>query len=229
MSEPSRRDIEREEMEMLLPWYVTGRLDAADLAKMEAYLAAHPEVARQLDLARTERDETVAANEALGLPSAGATARLMASLPAARPGWAAMRALRGGLQQVGDLLAAPTANAVRWAALAAAVLIAVQGVAIVSLLNERAGTYQTASGGPGGQEGGEGIALLVTFADDAKATAISQLLADLDGSIVDGPKAGGVYKIRLRTEDRSTAGREALMRRLAGRRDIVRAVLPSRD
>jgi anti-sigma factor RsiW len=225
MSEPSRRDIEREEMEMLLPWYVTGRLDAADLAKMEAYLARHPEVARQLDLARTERDETVAANEALGLPSAGATARLMASLPAARPGWAAMRALRGGLQQVGDLLAAPTANAVRWAALAAAVLIAVQGVAIVSLLNERAGTYQTASGG----QSGDGIALLVTFADDAKATAISQLLTDLDGSIVDGPKAGGVYKIRLRTEDRSTAGREALMRRLAGRRDIVRAVLPSRD
>jgi anti-sigma factor RsiW len=225
MSEPSRKDIEREEVEMLLPWYVTGRLDAADLAKMEAYLAAHPEVARQLDLARTERDETVAANEALGLPSAGATARLMASLPAARPGWAAMRALRGGLQQVGDLLAAPTANAVRWAALAAAVLIAVQGIAIVSLLNERAGTYQTASGG----QSGDGIALLVTFADDAKATAISQLLTDLDGSIVDGPKAGGVYKIRLRTEDRSTAGREALMRRLAGRRDIVRAVLPSRD
>jgi anti-sigma factor RsiW len=225
MNELSRGDIEREEMEMLLPWYVTGRLDAADLAKMEAYLAAHPEVARQLDLARTERDETVAANEALGLPSAGATARLMASLPAARPGWAAMRALRGGLQQVGDLLAAPTANAVRWAALAAAVLIAVQGIAIVSLLNERAGTYQTASGG----QSGDGIALLVTFADDAKATAISQLLTDLDGSIVDGPKAGGVYKIRLRTEDRSTAGREALMRRLAGRRDIVRAVLPSRD
>ena len=225
MSEPSRRDIEREEMEMLLPWYVTGRLDAADLAKVEAYLAAHPEVARQLDLARTERDETVAANEALGLPSAGATARLMASLPAARPGWAAMRALRGGLQQVGDLLAAPTANAVRWAALAAAVLIAVQGIAIVSLLNERAGTYQTASGG----QSGDGIALLVTFADDAKATAISQLLTDLDGSIVDGPKAGGVYKIRLRTEDRSPAGREVLMRRLAERRDIVRAVLPSRD
>ena len=225
MNELSRGDIEREEIEMLLPWYVTGRLDAADLAKMEAYLARHPEVARQLDLARTERDETVAANEALGLPSAGATARLMASLPAARPGWAAMRALRGGLQQVGDLLAAPTANAVRWAALAAAVLIAVQGIAIVSLLNERAGTYQTASGG----QSGDGIALLVTFADDAKATAISQLLTDLDGSIVDGPKAGGVYKIRLRTEDRSTAGREALMRRLAGRRDIVRAVLPSRD
>jgi len=225
MSEPSLKDMEREEIEMLLPWYVTGRLDAADLAKVEAYLAAHPEMAGQLVLAQAERDETVGANEALGVPSPAATERLLASLPAGRPGWAALRAVRSGLQQIGDLLAAPTANAVRWTALAAAVLIAVQGVTIVSLLHERAGTYQTASGGPAG----EGIAVLVTFADDAKATAISQLLSDLDASIVDGPKAGGVYKIRQRTEDRSAAARAALMQQLSERRDIVRAVLPSRD
>lgn len=210
---------------MLLPWYVTGRLDPADLVRVEAYLAAHPHVARQLDLARSERDETVAANEALGFPPAAATERLMATLPAARPGWAALRAVKGALQQVGDLFVAPTANAVRWAAVAAAVLLAVQAVAIVTLTSERSGTYQTASGG----QAGGGIAVLVTFADDAKATAISQLLSELDASVVDGPKAGGVYKIRLRTEDRSQAAREALVRRLAARRDIVRAVLPSRD
>ena len=55
------------------------------------------------------------------------------------------------------------------------------------------------------------------------------LLADFDATIVDGPKAGGLYKVRLRTEDRSKAAREALMRRLAERRDVVRAVLPSRE
>jgi anti-sigma factor RsiW len=225
MSEPSLKDIEREEIEMLLPWYVTGRLDAADLAKVEAYLAAHPEMTRHVDLARAEMDETVASNEALGFPAARAADRLMGSVPAARPGWAAVHALRGGLRQVRDLLVAPTATAVRLAALAAAVLVAVQAVAIVSLLKERERTYQTASGG----QSGEGIALLVTFAEDAKATDISQLLTEFDASIVDGPKAGGVYKIRLRTEDRSPAGREALVRRLAERRDIVRAVLPSRD
>jgi anti-sigma factor RsiW len=225
MNAQSVEDAEREEIEMLLPWYITGRLDPADLVKVEAYLATHPQVARQLDLARSERDETVAANEALGFPPAGATERLMAALPAARPGWAALRAVKGALQQVGDLFVAPTANAVRWAAVAAAVLLAVQAVAIVSLVSERSGTYQTASGG----QTGDGVAVLVTFADDAKATAISQLLTDLDASVVDGPKAGGVYKIRLRTEDRSQAAREAVVRRLAERRDIVRAVLPSRD
>ncbi len=225
MNAQSVEDAEREEIEMLLPWYVTGRLDPADLAKVEAYLAAHPQVARQLDLARAERDETVAANEALGFPPAGATERLMAALPAARPGWAALRAVRGGLQQVGDLFVVPTANAVRWAAVAAAVLFAVQAVAIVTLMRERTGTYQTASG----SQASDGISVLVTFTDEAKAPAISQLLADFDARIVDGPKAGGVYKVRLRTEDRSPAAREALVRRLAERRDILRAVLPSRE
>ncbi len=225
MNEPSLKEVEREEIEMLLPWYVTGRLDAADTAKVEAFLAVHPHVARQLDMVRAERDEAVASNEALGFPSAAATERLMASLPAARPGWAALRTVRGGLEQVRNLFVAPTANAVRWAAVAAAVLVAVQAVAIGTLLSERSATYRTASG----PQTGDGIAVLATFAEEAKATAISQLLTDFDASIVDGPRAGGVYKIRLRTDDRSPAAREALVRRLAERRDIVRAVLPSRD
>jgi hypothetical protein len=105
------------------------------------------------------------------------------------------------------------------------VLIAVQAVAIATLVSQRPGPYETASG----LQPGDGIALLVTFLDDAKAAAISQLLADFDASIVDGPKAGGVYKIRLRTEERSPPAREALVRKLAERRDVVRAVLPSRD
>src|SRR5262245_62093995 len=106
MSDTPLTDSEREEIEMLLPWYVTGKLDPSDHAKVEAYLAAHPDVARQLDLVRAERHETVAANEALGWPSAGATERLMAGLPAARPGWSALRMLRDGVQQIGSLLTA---------------------------------------------------------------------------------------------------------------------------
>lgn len=211
---------------MLLPWYVTGKLDPGDLAKVEAYLAAHPQFARQLDLVRAERDESVLANEAQGAPSAGATARLMAALPSARQAGAAWRALQRSLQQVGELFVAPTANAVRWAAVAVALVVAIEAGVIAKLIGERPDhTYQTASG----PQTGDGIALLIVFADEARAPAISQLLADFDASIVDGPKAGGLYKVRLRTEDKSQAAREALMRRLAERRDVVRAVLPSRE
>jgi anti-sigma factor RsiW len=225
MTGMSRADAEREEIEMLLPWYATGKLDASDRARVEGYLATHPEVARQLDLVRAEREEAVAGNEALGWPSAAATERLMVLLPAARPGLRAMRMLQGGLQRIGGLFIAPTTGSVRWAAVAAAALIAVQTVAIATLVSQRPNAYRTASGA----QTGDGITLLVTFAADATAAGISQLLTEVDGVIVDGPKAGGVYKIRLRTEDRSQPAREALVRKLAERRDVVGAVLPGRD
>jgi anti-sigma factor RsiW len=223
----SLEEMEREEIEMLLPWYVTGRLDPGDAAKVEAYVAAHPDVARQLDLVRSEREETVAANEALGTPSVGATARVMAAaLTAATPLESAWRALQRSLQPIGDLFVAPSAHAVRWAAAAVAAVVAIETVALATLVGERASSsYQVASGG----QTGDGVAVLLVFADEARAPAISKLLADFDASIVDGPRAGGVYKIRLRTEDRSQAARDALIQRLAGRRDVVRAVLPSRD
>jgi len=224
MSEQTAEEMEREEIEMLLPWYATGRLDRVDMAKVESYLDRHPQLRSQLDLVRAEQEQTVASNEALGAPSAGAIDRLMASLPAARPGrWRAGTRL---FAAVADFFATPTAGAVRWAAVAAAALVAVQAAAIATLLvSDRGGTYQTASG----QQTGDGVSALIIFADDATAEAISRLLAEFDANIVDGPKPGGLYKIRLRMEDRSQAAQVALRRRLAERRDVVRAVLSGRD
>lgn len=213
---------EREEIEMLLPWYVTGRLDARDRAKVESYLASHPDVAAQLDLVRDEREQAVFGNEALGAPSAGALDRLMASLPAARP--TAGNGFGGGAwQQLVELFTAPAARGLRLAALAAAVLVVVQAATIATLLVRDGGTYQTASG----KKAEESIFALVVFAEDAKAGTIAQLLSEFEASIVDGPKPGGVYKVRLRQQAQTS--REALLQRLAERRDIVKTVLPSRD
>jgi hypothetical protein len=175
---------------------------------------------------QSEREQSVRENEALGAPPAGALDRLMASLPAARPGTVQRIARSALLQQVADLFAAPTVRSVRWAALAAAALIVVQAAAISTLLvRGGGGTYQTASG----QAAGEGVVALVVFAEDARVGAIAQLLVEFEASIVDGPKPGGVYKIRLRTSDRSQAAQDTVLRRLAERRDIVRTVLPSRN
>jgi hypothetical protein len=175
---------------------------------------------------RAEREQTTAANEALGAPPAGAIDRLMAARPAARVGSLPRRIATRLFQGLAEFFATPTAAGVRWAAVAAVALVAVQaGVIATLLLSDRDGTYQVASG----RQTGEGIAALVVFTDEATAPAISRLLKDFNGSIVDGPKPGGVYKIRLQTEERSPAAQEALLRRLAERRDIVRSVLPSRD
>ena len=228
MSEQTAEDIEREEIEMLLPWYATGKLDRADVTRVESYLARHPQMSAQLDMIRAEREQTALANEALGSPSAEARDRLMASLATARPASLAQRIAGSGLfQRLSAFFAAPTARGVQWAGLAAAALIVVQAAAITSLVVGGGGdSYQTASG----QNIGNGVTALVVFADDAKAPAIARLLTEFDASIVDGPKPGGVYKIRLlRTADRSQAAQDALLGRLAQRREVVRTVLPSRD
>jgi hypothetical protein len=217
---------ERAEIEMLLPWYVTDRLDRADRVRVESYLARHPDVAAQLDLIRAEREQSVLGNEALGAPSPGALDQLMASLPAGRRSVAERITGSSVWGQIVDLFSASAAPGLRWAAVAAAVLIVVQAAAIATLLvRDGGGAYQTASG----QMSGEGVSALVVFADDAPARAIAQLLTEFEASIVEGPKPGGAYKIRLRTEDRSQAVRDALLRRLAERRDIVRTVLPGRE
>lgn len=225
MSEQTTEEIEREEIELLLPWYVTGRLDRTDTARVERYLASHPHLARQIELARAEQEQTVATNEAFGSPPPGAIDRLMASLPAGRrraklsPGTVLLR-------QVAEFFSAPTANAVRWAAAAAVALIAIQAGAIATLLvADRGGTYEAATG----KRTDDGIPAFVVFTDEATAPAISRLLAEFDANIVDGPKPGGVYEIRLRMEDRSQAAQKALLRRLAERHDIVQTVLPGRD
>ena len=74
-------DSEREEIEKLLPWYVTGKLGYPDASKVDKYLAQHPDVLSQLQLIGTERQETMRANEAMGWPGSGMSDRLMASLP----------------------------------------------------------------------------------------------------------------------------------------------------
>ena len=50
-------DAERQEIEKLLPWYVTGRLGRAETSKVESYLGQHPDVLAQLDLIRAERQK----------------------------------------------------------------------------------------------------------------------------------------------------------------------------
>ena len=73
------QDMEREEIEQLLPWYVTGRLDRAERSKVESYLRQHPDVAGQLNLIREERESAVNVNESLGYPASAMMERLMSS------------------------------------------------------------------------------------------------------------------------------------------------------
>jgi hypothetical protein len=106
---------------------------------------------------------------------------------------------------------------------AAAALILAQGAAILALLPRASGPgYQTASQGAVAAEGAE---FLIAFAPDAKLAEIGAWLIAHHASIVDGPRGGGVYRVRV--GDKSIAKDElsALAADLS-KAPFVRMVLP---
>jgi hypothetical protein len=211
---------ERDEIEALLPWYVTGRLDARERARVERYVREHPEVQAHLALAREESDVTVTANEAIKAPGREALDRLLASVavtPRRQPLGAAFGQLAN---QFSDWIAGLAPPQLALAAAVAALLVMLQAAAIGALVLERAGapTYQSAGGE---QTTGESFELLVGFADTATMGDIAALLKRLDAVVVDGPRAG-LYSLRL--PDTGEEGRKAAIEALH-RSGVVTTVL----
>ena len=80
------KELERYEIEALLPWYAAGTLSRHDADRVEQALAGDPELARRYDLVRQELAETIYLNETLGVPSARAMEKLFAAIDAEEAG-----------------------------------------------------------------------------------------------------------------------------------------------
>jgi anti-sigma factor RsiW len=212
-------EVQRAEIEKLLPWYVTGRLDSHDVNKVARFLREHPDVAARIDLIRAEREHTIQVNEALGYPPPNMLRRLLQAIPDAQTRRAAF------LASFARIFTQPTARSVRWAALLAGLIVIAQAAVIVGLLLGDGDHLYREARGP--TSTGDAVSALVVFSDQATAASIARVLTEFDASIVDGPKPGNAYKVRLRVGDGSQAGRDALLRKLAERRDVIRIVLPA--
>jgi hypothetical protein len=223
MADETERLSERDEIEALLPWYVTGRLDAATRARVDRYLREHPETEAHVALAHEESDATVTANEAIKAPGRDALDRLRASIgatPRRRPLGATLGHLA---ERFSDWLVGLAPPQLAVAAAVAALLVLLQAAAIGALVLERVGapTYQTAGGG---QTTEKSFELLVGFSDTATMGDIAALLKRLDAVVIDGPKAG-LYRLRL--PDNGEEARQAAIAALH-QSGMVTAVLPQR-
>ena len=208
---------EGDEVEALLPWYISGRLDAKSRARVERYMDAHPEVRAHLALAREELEATVAGNEAIAAPGQEALARLRASIAAAprrQPFFAQLS------ERLADWLGGLAPPRIGFAAAVAALALVLQAAAIGALLIQRVSTptYQTA----GGETAAEGIELLVGFTEGTSIGEISGLLKQMGAVVVDGPRAG-LY--RLRVSGTGQSGREAAIEALH-KSGMVTSILP---
>ena len=187
-------DDEPTEVEILLPWYAAGTLRRRDRQRVEEALKSDPALARHAELVREELAETIWLNESLGAPSAHAMERLMAAIDEETV--ARRRASpRVVSRWFGTLIASLSPRTLAVAASFAVVAIALQAFFLVGMITKPQGTFQTAS--VSGESEGRGTYAMVRFAREASAGEITRFLEDYQATLVDGPKPGGVYRVRI--------------------------------
>jgi anti-sigma factor RsiW len=215
---------EDRELAELAPFYVAGALAPDERARFEAALEKSPALARNVAAARAERDEILALNEALPAPSPRAADSLFARIdaePARRP------SLWRRLDFGGALAGLFTPRALGWATAGAFALITVQAGLLTESKLSAPETHYTVASGPDAGARAPGVFALVAFAPGASMEAIGALLAANGAQIVEGPRAGGFYRLRLGD---ATLTPEEARRRIEALRAataLVRFVAPS--
>jgi hypothetical protein len=255
MVETNEKFTEREEIEMLLPWFVAGTLDVADQERVARYLSAHPEMNAQLKLIQDEQGETVLANESLGGASAGALAKLKDAI-AAQPRRLTAAAVRRSLwAELGRLFSTPTPRAVQWAGAAAAVLVVVQAAVIGGMLIKspggapnsgepaiakrnldapRVAENRAPSSGNGAvrrfrvASGGvtQGTRVIVRFTPGLPMDKVAEFLRTQRAEIVAGPKPGGFFEVRISKDKLSPSERETAIAKLKSATDVISQIVP---
>lgn len=210
---------EADEIAALLPWYVSGKISPADRARVDAYAKLHPDVLDHIALAREEADVVFADNAAIHAPRDGLLRlhKSVASSPSAR-----LHGMKASLiDRIGVWLGGLAPRQLAYAGVAAALAIAVQAASIGTLLSNHPSSdgYQTASG-PGSALR-KGTFALVAFQPAAPQSTLTAFLADNKYVIVDGPKTGGIYRVRLSETALPQAEIDAAIGKLKARGDLV--------
>lgn len=181
----------RDEIETLLPFYLNGTLEGAELATVEDWLATDPDAGAALEAAEAEFSGAMAANEAIR-PPADALSRFSKMLdaeagPVREP---QARSLLARAWQ--GFMGLPVG--VAWAAAAALLaFVVVQGAM------ERPGTGTVEVAGTG-EDASKLPFALVTFKPEAKMSDIAALFGDNGVTIIDGPTASGVFRVAIPAE-----------------------------
>ena len=173
------------EAKLLLPWRVTGRLSAAEVALIEAALARAPELQDELAGARLERQAVVDANEAAGTPSSGLFETLFARIDKEA-------APRRSASLLWGLLAPATwsPRALAWSAGVAALMCLLQAGVLALVLSGR-DSPGLAAGPPSALS-----VVAVRFAPGTEIGTVTSFLDRYRASIIGGPQQG-LYRLKV--------------------------------
>jgi hypothetical protein len=213
---------ERETVEDLLPWHAAGTLSRRDAQRVEEALANDRELARRFELVREELGETIHLNESLGAPSARAMEKLFAKIEAEAP--VARKAsvsfnLGAWLSSfVASLSPRTLAYSATSAALAIMLLAAVTVGSVVDYSGK--GTFETVNL-PASE-----TRAMVRFAPEASAADITKFLEANKATVVEGPKLGGMYEIRVSDSKLPKDQAETLIKKLQTEGKVISFIAP---
>jgi anti-sigma factor RsiW len=230
LSKKKMLEQEPSEMEMLLPWYAAGTLNARDARRVEEALARDPELARQYAVIREEYAETIHLNESLGAPSVRAMQKLFVAIdaePVRKPS-----ASRNLASRVSRFFASLSPRTLAWSASLGALLLLLQaGVIGAVLLKNQPASYQTASLsmnepvtralGPLGPASPPRA--LLRFAPDARVADIAALLDNYHATIIEGAK-GSLFRLQFGNSAMTKDEAASLLSRLQNEKIVSLAV-----
>jgi anti-sigma factor RsiW len=193
-----RQSDEHRELRDLLPWYVTGQLDAAEAARVEAHLDECAEC--EAEIRFEERLEAEVAR--LPLDVEQGWARMRQRLAEDRPGRRVARAITAHTPWLG------------WG-IAAAMMLSI-GVVMSPALRPAAApdAYHTLGAAPVAAAGN----VVVIFRPDTTERQIRAVLRASNARLVDGPTQADAYVLQI-----PAARRELALATLRARHEIVLA------
>ena len=222
---------ERRAVSELLPWYAAGTLSAADTVRVEAALAADETLRDELEVVREDQDAAFALAEASPRPSPRVLDDLMRRVEAepAKLAHVAARARAGFADWFGGKLALLSPRTLAYAAGAAALALVIQAGVIGSSFMSGPAQFQTASHSPapGSAARADGTFLLIGFNAEATAGDITRLLEQVKGTIVEGPRPGGFYRVRIGDSGMNQADIDRIITAVRGQPGLVRFAGPA--
>ncbi len=213
-----------ETFESLVPWYVSGQLNSVEQQQVKTFLDKNPEYMRQIELIEEEQSNTIASNEGLGTPSAGALDKLMQNI-SAETGTSWLSRLSSWVEPATSWLGDLRPLAMTAAALIIVVQMGAIGLMVSDNADNRPNVFKPASGPKGTILTGSKV--YIHFSSKASLEAVHEFLEKHEAVLLEAPVEVGVFKVQISKKKLSKEELKAVITKLKSGSDIVKHVLPA--
>lgn len=213
-----KRPLNLEDAQELLPWYLTGKLSRSENAAVESMLKGSADLREQLDSARDQRHAVIDAGDAVAGPSAGNLTKLLQQIESTKQRRYVTATEPSFLERTFGAWFAPR-PVLQFALAAACVVVVAQGAFLYKLgelpFQSNGGSYATAS--DSAATATPAASLIVSFRPEVTTAQLTQMLSEIDATVIDGPKPGQTFVLGLA----DAAGVDAAIAKLQSRPDLV--------